>query len=235
VNGKRIVIVIPTYNESSNVRDLVNRIVALDIPDLHLVIVDDSSPDGTGILAHKLSQECPSFLTVLHQPIKLGLKSAYLVGFQEAFRNDAEIIVQMDADLSHPPEELPFLLGALENADLVIGSRYIHGGSLDKHWNKARRLLSLTGNIYVRWATGLKLRDNTSGYKVFRTAILNESDLRNLKCRGFAFQVEVNCLIHRRGFRIREYPINFPKRIRGESKLTWGIIWEAIWRLPMIR
>jgi dolichol-phosphate mannosyltransferase len=231
----KIVVVVPTYNEAANLPVLVQRLFTLGIADLHLLIVDDNSPDGTGALAESLAAQYPHRVEVLHRPHKGGLGTAYIEGFQHALTSGAEAVVQMDADLSHAPEDVPRLLEALAEADVVIGSRYVGKGRVDPRWNVLRRALSRLGNLYARWATGLRVRDATAGFRAFRRRALMGITRVGLRCRGFAFQAEVAYASQRLGYRLVEYPIVFWKRASGTSKMSWQIVWEALWELPGLR
>lgn len=231
----RVVVVVPTYNEAANLPTLVRRLMALPIPSLHLLIVDDASPDGTGDLADAMAREDPERFSVLHRSGKLGLGSAYTAGFRRALGLGAEAVVQMDADLSHAPENVVPMLDALADADVVVGSRYVKGGGVDRRWGLGRRLLSRGGNVYARWIGGLRPRDATSGFKAYRRRVLETLDLDGIRCRGFAFQAEVALLCQRHGFRVVEHPILFVDRSEGASKMSWGIVVEALWRLALLR
>ena len=181
---EQIVVVVPTYNEVESLPELVQRLFTLDIPTLQLIIVDDASPDGTGTLAEELATQYPQRISVLHRPGKKGLGPAYISGFRHALQSGAHAIIQMDADLSHAPEALPLLLEALAQADVVVGSRYVSGGGIDRRWSRIRRLLSRAGNLYARWATGLRLRDVTSGFKVFRRRSTRGVGVEQLEMQG---------------------------------------------------
>lgn len=230
-----LAVVIPTYNEAKNLAALVARIEALHLPSIKIIVVDDNSPDGTGQLAERLAQSLEGTLIVLHRESKKGLGPAYIDGFRYALQEGVEIIIQMDADLSHAPEYIPLFLKRLEEADVVVGSRYILGGSVDRRWGVLRRLLSRLGNLYARLASGVRVRDATSGFKAFRSRVLEELDLESFRCRGFAFQAEVALACERKLFRVVELPIFFTERALGKSKMSWMIIWEALWRLPRLR
>lgn len=233
--GERAVVVVPTYNEAQNLPELVNRLFSLPVATLSLIVIDDNSPDGTGALAEELAKTHPGHIRVLHRTGKLGLGTAYVAGFRTALDEGADVVIQMDADLSHAPEYIPGMLTALEGADVVVGSRYISSGSVEKGWAPGRKLLSVLGNFYARRVLNVPTRDVTSGFKVFRRYVLERLDLSTLRCRGFAFQAEVTYLCHRRGYDVIEYPIHFYERSRGGSKITWQIVWEALWRIPQLR
>ncbi len=231
----RVVVVVPTFNEAANLSTLVRRLTALPIPSLHLLVVDDASPDGTGDLADSLAREDPARFSVLHRSGKLGLGTAYTAGFRQALTLGAEAVVQMDADLSHAPEDVVPMLKSLADADVVVGSRYVQGGGVDQNWGVGRRLLSRGGNLYARWIGGLRPRDATSGFKAYRRRVLETLDLDAIRCRGFAFQAEVALLCQRHGFRVVEHPILFVDRSQGTSKMSWRIVVEALWRLAFLR
>jgi len=227
----RSIIVIPTYNERENLELLSNAITAV-APTSHLLIVDDNSPDGTGAIADRLAEE-HTHIHVLHRMEKSGLGTAYVAGFRYALEQGFDYVVEMDADFSHRPEDLPRLLAAAEGADLVIGSRNIPGGrAVD--WSPLRHLISKGGSFYTRLLLGLPIRDCTSGFKCFRSEVLAAIDLQSVASNGYGFQVELNYLAHRAGFRIVEVPIIFPDRKAGSSKMSSTIVIEAarlVWRL----
>jgi len=231
-------VVIPTYNERENLSPLVRALLDLT-PDLEVLVVDDASPDGTGRLAEELAA-ATGRVRVLHREGKLGLGSAYRDGFRLALNaTDAEWICQMDADYSHDPTLLGKMLEILarEECDVVVGSRYVAGGSMrGSPWR--RRLLSRGANAYVRLLTGLPIHDATAGFKCFRRSALERIDVARTRADGFAFQVEVSLLAWREGLRIREMPIPFVDRRRGASKMSYRIIWEglrAVWRIRRAR
>jgi dolichol-phosphate mannosyltransferase len=230
-----LAIVIPTYNEAANLPHLVERLFSLKIPKTLLIIVDDSSPDGTAETALKLAQNPNYALKIIKREGKMGLGTAYVEGFSLAIRENAEHIIQMDADLSHQPEYIPAFMDKLKNADLVIGSRYVCGGGSDKEWSIPRKALSTFGNFCIRITAGLKVKDATSGFKAFRKATLLSLDLSQFKCKGFGFQAEVAYACERKNFTILEYPIIFENRTRGTSKMSLFIIFESICRLLLIR
>ena len=231
----RIAVVVPTYNEARNLEALVSRVEALGVPSLTLIVVDDNSPDGTGKLAERLAQSRGERMLVLHRGSKNGLGPAYIEGFHHALKEGMDVVIQMDADLSHAPEYIPVFLRRLEEADVVVGSRYITGGSVDRRWGILRRLLSRLGNLYTRLVSGVRVRDATSGFKAFRKGVLVELNMDSFRCRGFAFQAEVALACQRKQFRVVEVPIYFTDRTLGKSKMSWSIIWEALWRLPRLR
>ncbi len=228
-------VVVPTYNEADNLPLLAERLFSLDVPDLRLIIVDDSSPDGTAEVARSLSERYGCRLDVIERPAKSGLGTAYKDGFRHAIEQGADYVFQMDADLSHAPEYIPEFLKALERADVVVGSRYTQGGGVDKEWRFRRHMLSALANYGIRAVVGLKVKDSTTGFKGFRADALGSIKFDEFRCKGFGFQSEVAYACQQRGYRILEYPIIFYDRAHGESKLSLGIILEALWRLFLLR
>jgi dolichol-phosphate mannosyltransferase len=223
----RAIVVIPTYNERATLERVVLR--SLDaVSDLEVLIVDDASPDGTGELAEALARARPR-VHVLHRPGKGGLGSAYRAGFAWTLQRRYQAVCEMDADLSHDPADLARLIGALEGADLVIGSRYVPGGQV-VDWPAPRLALSSGGNRYVRLMTGLPVADATSGFRAFRWEVLSELDLATVRSDGYAFQVEMALRAWRTGFRVVEIPITFTERSEGASKISRAIVIEAILR-----
>jgi dolichol-phosphate mannosyltransferase len=229
------IIVIPTYNERENLPTLVEKIRALPLNEVDLLIVDDNSPDGTGELADEYAAKKNSGVHVLHRSGKLGLGTAYVAGFSKALELGAERVVQMDADLSHPPEKLVELIEAGRDYDLVIGSRYVPGGSLDRDWPAWRKALSGFGNLYARTILGLKVRDVTAGFRMWRREALQRIPLQRIRSNGYMFQVEMTYLASKLGFSFKEIPIYFAERRFGESKIDLSIQIEAavsVWKLP---
>jgi dolichol-phosphate mannosyltransferase len=229
----RIWLVIPTYNESANVEAIVESAREALPPSRRVLIVDDSSPDGTGAIADRLA-EAHEDVAVLHRPEKGGLGPAYVAGFHEAMAGGAELIAQMDADFSHDPHDLPRLLAAVEHADLALGSRYVDGGGVSD-WGPTRRAVSRWGSAYARAALGIDVNDLTGGFKVFHRRVLEAIDLESLASLGYAFQVETTFRAIRAGFRVVEVPIVFRDRRVGDSKMSGGIVMEAAWRVPVMR
>jgi dolichol-phosphate mannosyltransferase len=225
---KSLVVVIPTYNERDNLLQIVHRLHAA-VPTAHALIVDDASPDGTGELADGLAAE-DDRVQVLHRQAKDGLGAAYLAGFSWALARDYQVVVQMDADGSHPPEALPVMLEELAEADLVLGSRYVPGGTV-VNWPKHRQLLSRGGNLYSRLALGVQIKDITAGYRVFRRHLLAELALGEVNSQGYCFQIDMAWRAVRAGFRVHEVPITFTERERGNSKMSGSIVREALWRV----
>lgn len=229
------IIVIPTYNERENLPILVKQILALPIADAELLIVDDNSPDGTGDLADSFAKETNGKVHVLHRSGKLGLGTAYVAGFKKALELGAERVVQMDADFSHPPEKLTEFMQAIQDHDLVIGSRYVEGGSLDHDWPFWRKALSGFGNFYARAILGLKIRDVTAGFRMWRREALQHIPLERIRSNGYMFQVEMAYLASKLGLTFKEIPIYFAERKFGKSKIDLSIQVEAavsVWKLP---
>lgn len=231
----KAVIVMPTYNERGCLEAMVEALAGLAIPRLTVLVVDDNSPDGTGDLADQLAMQRPGFVSVLHRPGKQGLGTAYKAGFQRALDLGAERVFEMDADFSHPVAAVPQLLEASASCDFVVGSRFTGGASLGGRWGLGRRLLSWGGNGYSRLLTGLPVVDTTAGFSCIRREVLEAIDLPGIKSEGFAFQVELKYLAHRRRFRICEVPIHFAERRDGKSKMSFAIMVEAFWRVLELR
>lgn len=226
----RACVVLPTYDERENLPEIVPAILAAS-PVLDILVVDDSSPDGTGALADQLAAQDPR-VRVLHRAKKEGLGRAYLAGFAEALQRGYGRILEMDADFSHDPERLPALLA--EPADLVLGSRYVAGGGT-VNWGLGRRLLSKGGSLYARTILGLPVRDLTGGFKCFRREVLEAIDLPSVRSGGYAFQIELTYRAFKRGFTVREIPITFVDRRVGKSKMSRRIVAEALWMVWKIR
>lgn len=221
-------VVIPTYNERATLPEVVARALAAPV-DVDLLIVDDASPDGTGQIADELAEEHPQ-VQVMHRPAKAGLGPAYRAGLGWGLDEGYDVLVEMDADLSHDPGQLPELLAATRHADVAIGSRYVPDGKVE-NWPWHRRALSSGGNRYVRLVTGMPVRDATSGYRAYRRSVLEAIGLRELRSDGYSFQLETALLSWRRGFRITEVPITFVERTSGSSKISRSIVLEALWRV----
>lgn len=220
----KTVIIIPTYNEYENLRPLLTTIFSY-APDTDILIVDDNSPDGTGTLADELSEQ-DTRIHVLHREGKLGLGTAYVAGFKYAIANGYDAAFEMDADFSHDPRYLPDFLKAIEQADLVIGSRYIRGGSTP-NWSLLRRLISGCGNIYARFMLGIPVHDCTAGFRCYRRQVLEYMELDSIQSQGYAFQIELAYRVMRLGFRMVEIPIVFIDRRVGKSKMSRKIFFEA--------
>jgi dolichol-phosphate mannosyltransferase len=229
----RSIVIVPTYNERANLQELVDKIRQY-APDLHVLIVDDNSPDGTGTLADELHQKHPDRISVLHREKKEGLGKAYVDGFRQVLKQDYECILQMDADLSHDPAHLPRFLEQIQNHDLVVGSRYLQGISV-VNWDLKRLIMSKLATNYVRFVTRMPFTDTTSGFKCWRREALEAIDFETTFSSGYVFLVEMKYKAFRKGFRVTEVPIIFVERKSGNSKLDWGVIREAIWGVLRLR
>ena len=232
----RLVICLPTYNERANLEPIAHRlgdVLGSVDAEPRLLVIDDSSPDGTGELADRLSGEL-GFLSVLHRTRKEGLGPAYIAGFRWALDHGADRIVQMDADFSHDPADLPRLLGATESAGLALGSRYVEGGGTE-NWGKGRQAISRFGSLYARTILGVPVRDLTGGFKCWRREALESLPLDRVRTKGYAFQIETTYLAIRVGIEVVEVPIVFAERRAGGSKMTRGIVLEAMWKVPELR
>jgi dolichol-phosphate mannosyltransferase len=227
-------ICLPTYNELENLEPMLRALARVLREGDRVLVVDDASPDGTGELADRLAAELP-FVSVLHRASKEGLGPAYIAGFRRALAEGAELVLEMDCDFSHDPAAVPSLIAAAENgADLVLGSRYIAGGSIP-NWGPVRRFVSLGGNLYAQILLGSRLRDLTGGFKCFRARVLETIDLDAIGAKGYAFQIETTYRVVRGGFRVVEVPISFSDREHGRSKMSRAIVAEAIWQVPLLR
>ena len=228
----KTLIISPTYNEIKNIKSLVKQVFDLD-PGYHLLIVDDNSPDGTALKVKELQSTYPN-LHLEERPGKAGLGTAYLFGFKWALENNYDHIVQMDADLSHDPNDVPRLVSRLNDHDLVIGSRYVNGVSV-VNWPIRRLILSYGANMYSRFITGMPINDGTGGFKAWRGTLLNDIELKKVRSQGYSFQIEMNFRSWRLGARIKEEPIIFVDRTIGESKMSKSIMYEAIWMVWRLR
>ena len=226
----RIVVIIPTYNETLTLPTIVARVRSA-VPEGHVLVIDDNSPDGTGALADSIAAN-DSNVEVMHRRGKEGLGAAYLAGFAWALDAGYDVIVEMDADGSHQPEQLPDLLAALRDADLVLGSRWVTGGGV-VNWPKSREILSRGGNAYTRFMLGVPLRDATGGYRAFRASTLRSLDLDEVASQGYCFQVDLAWRAVQRGMRVTEVPITFVERTAGTSKMSQRIVVEALWRVTV--
>jgi dolichol-phosphate mannosyltransferase len=225
------VVCLPTYNELENLEPMLR---ALGGKDVRVLVIDDNSPDGTGELADRLAQEL-DYVDVLHRERKEGLGPAYLAGFRQALADGAELVLEMDCDFSHDPSDVPRLLEAVkEGADLALGSRYVPGGGV-RNWGLLRRLISAGGSFYARLVLGVGIRDLTGGFKCYRRAALEAIDLDAVDSKGYAFQIETTYRVLRAGLRVVEVPITFADREAGGSKMSKGIVAEAIWKVPGLR
>jgi dolichol-phosphate mannosyltransferase len=232
----RITVIIPTYNESENLPKLASEILALPIPDIQLLVVDDNSPDGTGQVADALAVRYNGRISVLHRAGKLGLRTAYIEGFKKAIAEGAEAIGQMDADFSHNPQKLVEMAKAIETHDVVIGSRYVEGGSLDESWPLWRKLLSAFGNTYARTILGIdNIRDLTSGFRMWRCETLAQMPLDRISSNGYIFLVEMAYIAYVLGFRFFQVPIHFKERVKGKSKMSLKIQLEAALKVWEVR
>ena len=229
----KIGLVIPTYNEADNLSKLIPALFALPL-DLHLLVVDDNSPDGTGQLADQFSLEHVGRMNVLHRPGKIGFASAFTQGFQFFQDQHMDVIAQMDADFSHDPADLVAMAKQIDGYDLVIGSRYTKGGSIDRQWSLFRRFLSAFGNSYARLILGLPYRDITTGYRLWRSEALARLPLDHIHSSGYIFQIELTYLAHRLGIQIAEVPIYFADRQSGQTKMSFQIQLEAAWRVWLL-
>jgi len=226
----RVLVIIPTYNEAENVRLITGR-VRQSVPEIDVLIADDNSPDGTGRIADEMAGE-DAHIHVMHRAGKQGLGAAYIAGFTWARDHGYDAVVQMDADGSHAPEELPRLLNALRDADAVIGSRWVRGGQV-VNWPFHRLLLSRGGNFYTRVVLGMGVKDATGGYRAYRMSVLDKAELDSIQSQGYSYQVELTWRIHRNGFTIVEVPITFAEREHGASKMSGSIVKEALWRVTV--
>jgi dolichol-phosphate mannosyltransferase len=224
----RVLVVVPTYNERDNLEWLVGRLRS-SVPWVDVLVVDDGSPDGTGDVGDRMAAADPQ-VTVLHRATKTGLGAAYLEGFAVALARGYDVVGEMDADGSHQPEQLPRLLSALEHADLVIGSRWVPGGSV-VNWPLSRKVLSVGGNLYARLLLGIPLRDITAGYRLFRRSTLETIDLGSVESAGYIFQTDLAFRTLRAGLRVVEVPIQFVERVRGQSKMSRDVAFESLWRI----
>ena len=229
-NLGRILVIIPTYQERENLPLILRRARAA-VPAAHVLVADDNSPDGTGKIADELAAD-DDHVHVLHRAGKEGLGAAYVAGFGWALERGFDVMVEMDADGSHQPEQLPDLLAALETADVVLGSRYVAGGEV-RNWPKSRELLSRGGNLYARLALGIPLHDATGGYRVYRAKVLQALDIATVRSQGYCFQVDLALRSWHRGFRVVEVPITFIERALGSSKMSRRIVAEALWRITV--
>jgi dolichol-phosphate mannosyltransferase len=230
----RATVCLPTYNERENLETMVRALGAVLREGDRILVVDDASPDGTGEIADRLALELP-YVGVLHRAAKEGLGPAYIAGFRRALADGAELVLEMDCDFSHDPAAVPSLIAAAEHgADLVLGSRYVPGGSIP-NWGRVRRVISLGGNIYAQVMLQSRLRDLTGGFKCFRAKVLETVDLDAISAKGYAFQIETTYRVVRAGFRVVEVPISFSDREHGHSKMSKAIVAEAIWKVPLLR
>jgi dolichol-phosphate mannosyltransferase len=229
-------LILPTFNEADNLENMVRSALprlAEASPEHHILVVDDNSPDGTGRIADRLAEETER-VEVLHRAGKQGLGRAYLAGFARALESGAELLMEMDCDFSHDPADLPRLIRAADDADLVLGSRYVPGGGVER-WGLVRRALSRGGSLYAQVLLGLPVRDLTGGFKCFRRTVLARLDLGGIAADGYGFQIEVTYRAVQAGFRVVEVPIVFRDRRVGQSKMSARIALEAVWKVPALR
>ena len=224
------IVCLPTYNERENLEAMVR---ALEDKGVRILVVDDNSPDGTGEIADRLAREL-DYVDVLHRERKEGLGPAYLAGFRRALADGADLVLEMDCDFSHSPEDVPRLIAAADEADLVLGSRYVEGGSIG-NWGAVRRFVSAGGSLYARVLLGSRVHDLTGGFKCYRRTVLETIDLEAIASKGYAFQIETTYRAARAGFRVVEVPIHFVDREEGGSKMSRAIVAEAIWKVPALR
>ena len=229
----KTLICLPTYNERENLEAMVRTLGNLGLDGLEVLVIDDSSPDGTGEIADRLASEL-AWVHVLHRERKEGLGPAYLAGFRRALELGAELVFEMDCDFSHDPADVPRLAAAAERADLVLGSRYVEGGGT-RNWGLVRRFISRGGSLYAQVLLQLGVRDLTGGFKCYRRKVLETIDLGAISSLGYAFQIETTYRTLRAGFRVVEVPITFADREVGGSKMSKAIVLEAIWKVPLLR
>jgi dolichol-phosphate mannosyltransferase len=230
----RAVVCLPTYNERENLEAMVQALgEVLDTSRDAVLVIDDGSPDGTGAIADELAKRLP-WVSVLHRGAKEGIGPAYSAGFRLLLAGDADLILEMDCDFSHDPADVPRLIEAAEDADLVLGSRYVEGGGTE-NWGLVRRFISRGGCLYAQVLLGVRVRDLTGGFKCFRREALETIDLDAVAARGYGFQIETTYRVLRKGMRVHELPIRFVERREGASKMTGSIVVEAVWRVPLLR
>jgi dolichol-phosphate mannosyltransferase len=232
-NVERALVIVPTYNERENAARIIHAVLSQD-PRLDVLVVDDGSPDGTGDLVDEISSLNPR-VQLLRRPRKMGLGTAYVAGFRWALARGYGYVFEMDADFSHDPTHLRHFLAAVDDVDLVLGSRYLQGRVSVVNWPISRLALSYFANVYARFVTGLPVWDATGGFKCFRRTVLEAIDLNAVRSGGYAFQIEMSFRAWKRGFRIVEIPIVFVDRTEGTSKMSWSIAWEAVWMVWRLR
>jgi len=228
----RATVCLPTYNELENLEAMVRALGAVLREGDRVLVIDDASPDGTGEVADRLAAELP-YVGVLHRAAKEGLGPAYIAGFRQALADGAELVLEIDCDFSHDPDDVPRLISAAADADLVLGSRYVQGGRVE-NWSPARRFVSRAGSLYAQTLLRAPVRDLTGGFKCYRRAVLETINLDAVSARGYAFQIETTYRALRAGFRVVEIPIAFSDREVGTSKMSRSIVLEAIWRVPVL-
>ena len=238
VNDFPVYIVVPTYNEAQNIPILLDEIFGLHLHNVNVLIVDDNSPDNTGAVAKSYAESKGFSVSILKRDRKSGLGTAYVEGFQKVIAQLSGregFVVQMDADLSHDPKYIPEMIELLHGNDVIVGSRYYQGGGSNEEWSLYRKALSKGGNKLIRFVSGLKVKDCTSGFKVYKSAVLKKICWNRIRCAGFGFQVEIAMQCQNNGFRIQEHPIIFNDRTAGESKMSTSIILEAILKIILLR
>jgi len=229
----KVAIIIPTYNEKDNIEKFIRGILSLNVKNLHIIVVDDNSPDGTGILVEKIKLK-DNRIHIINRKRKMGLGTAYLDGFKYALEKGADIFFEIDADFSHDHTLIPKFIENIEKNDLVVGSRYIPNGKI-KNWDYSRRLLSLFGNLYARMILRIPVKDLTTGYKCYRKNVIQHLINKNINSIGYVFQIETTYYTYKNNFSIKEIPIVFSGRIIGESKMNSGIILESFWKVLKLR
>lgn len=232
MNSEKILVIIPTYNELQNIKNLIPEVLSKD-ERIDILIVDDNSPDNTADYVEELSKSNQR-VKLIKRPFKMGLGTAYLSGFKYALEKSYDYIFEMDADFSHDPDEIPAFIEAIKDADLVLGSRYINGVRV-LNWPMQRLLLSFFASVYTKIITGLPVRDATGGYKCFRRKVLESIDLDRVKSNGYSFQIEMTFKAYKKGFRIKEIPIVFVDRVKGKSKMSKKIVREAVIMVWILR
>lgn len=233
--ANKILIILPTYNESGNIKKIIDELIALK-EEIEVLVIDDKSLDNTADIVKDILKTQKK-IHLIERAGKFGLGTAYVLGFKWALERNYDFIVQMDADFSHQPLYIPPMLNYMKNydVDVVVGSRYCAGGGVDKSWGIDRRILSKFGNFYARFFTGIKVRDATSGFKIYKAAALKKIELNSLSADGYAFQIEMAFFCQKVGLKIAEFPIIFYDRTHGVSKMSLSIIWEAIWKVWFMR
>jgi dolichol-phosphate mannosyltransferase len=233
-DSPRAIVCLPTYNERENLEAMVVALgEVLDTTRDRVLVIDDGSPDGTGEIADRLASELP-WISALHRTEKEGIGPAYVAGFRRALAEGAALVLEMDCDFSHDPADVPRLIAASEDADLVLGSRYVEGGGTE-NWGLLRRFVSRGGCLYAQVVLGVRVRDLTGGFKCFRRSALEAIDLDALSAHGYAFQIEATYRVLRTGLTVAEIPIRFTERRAGSSKMTGSIVAEAVWKVPLLR
>ncbi|RKZ18958.1 polyprenol monophosphomannose synthase [bacterium] len=222
----KVLVVIPTYNERENIEKIIKEVLRQS-PDIHVLVVDDNSPDGTWEVVEKIKKK-EKRVDLIKRPEKMGLGTAYVEGFKYALKNGYDVVFEMDADFSHDPNDIPRILQELNGYDMVIGSRYCNGVSV-VNWPMSRLLLSYFANLFARKVTGVPIRDLTSGFKAIRRRVLEKLNLSEIRSDGYGFQIEIHVRAYRKGFKIKEIPIIFVDRRSGHSKMSRRIVWEAFW------